>query len=83
MSALFVHQSLILSQKIDSRDGLFWCRKGLPCECDEMNFYLKRPPFAPDFGQFATKHTAFWCKMHYVLVQNTVRFGAKCNAFCR
>ena len=61
MSTLFVHQSLILSQKIDSREGLFWCRKGLHCECDEMNFYLKRPPFATDFGLFAAKHTAFWC----------------------
>ena len=61
VSTLFVHQSLILSQKIDSREGLFWCRKGLVCACGKMNFYLKRPPFAPDFGQFAAKRTAFWC----------------------
>ena len=74
MSALFVHQSLILSQKIDSRDGLFWCRKGLPCECDEMNFYLKRPLFVPRFGRFAAKCTAFWCKIQCALVQNTLRF---------
>ena len=61
MSALFVHQSLILSQIIDSREGLFWCKTGVACECDEMNFYLKRPPSAPYFGLFAAKHTAFCC----------------------
>jgi len=42
-----------------------------------MNFYLKRPPFAPVFGLFAAKSTAFWCKIHCVLVQNALRFGAK------
>ena len=61
VSVLFVHQSLILSQKIDSREGLFWCKKGVACEYDEMNFYLKRSPFAPYFGLFAAKHTAFCC----------------------
>ena len=61
MSTLFVHQSLILPQKNDSREGLFWCKKGVACEYDEMNFYLKRPPSAPYFGLFTAKHTAFWC----------------------
>jgi len=28
MSALSAHQSPTLSQKIDSRGGLFWCKKG-------------------------------------------------------
>ena len=40
MSALFVHQSLTLPQKIDSRGGLFWCKKRLACACGKMNFYL-------------------------------------------
>ena len=60
MSALFVHQSPTLSQKIDSREGLFWCKIGLTCACDKMNFYLKRPPFAPVSGLFAAKWRAFW-----------------------
>ena len=42
-----------------------------------MNFYLKRSPFTPDFGLFAAKCTAFWCKIHCVLVLNALRFGAK------
>ena len=50
---------------------------GVACEYDGMNFYLKRPPFAPDFGPFAAKCTAFWCKIHCVLVLNALRFGAK------
>ena len=44
MSALFVHQSFTLPQKIDSRGGLFWCKKGAVVYADKMNFYLKRPP---------------------------------------
>mgnify|MGYP001669555332 CR=1 FL=1 len=32
MSALFLNQPTILLQKIDSRGGLFWCKKGLVCE---------------------------------------------------
>ena len=32
ISALFVHQSLTLPQKIDSREGWFWCKKGLACK---------------------------------------------------
>jgi len=30
---------------------------------------------------FGAKCTAFWCKMHCVLVQNALRFGAKYSAF--
>ena len=31
-SALFLHQPRTLPQKIDSREGLFWCKIGLVCE---------------------------------------------------
>ena len=61
ITALSVHQSPTLPQKIDSREGLFWCKKGLPCACDKMNIYLKTPPFAPILGLFAAKYSAFWC----------------------
>ena len=47
MSALKVHQPLTLPQKIDSREGLYWCKKGVVCEGDKMNFYLKQSTFAP------------------------------------
>jgi len=46
-----------------------------------MNFYLKETAFAPAFGLFAAKRTAFWYRTQCILVQNTVRFGAKCLAF--
>ena len=46
-----------------------------------MNIYLERPPFAPVFGLFAAKCSAFWCKTMCVLVLNAMRFGAKCSAF--
>ena len=59
VSVLFVHQPLTWPQKIDSREGWFWWKKGLAYECSKMNFYLKRPPFALDFGLFAAKYTAF------------------------
>lgn len=55
MSALFVHQSFTLPQKIDSRGGLFWCQKGAVVHADKMNFYLKRPPLIPVLGRFAAK----------------------------
>ena len=55
MSALFVHQSFTLPQKIDSRGGLFWCQKGAVVHADKMNFYLKRPPLTPVLGRFAAK----------------------------
>ena len=61
MSAPFVHQPLTLSQKIDSREGLFWCKKGLHVNVGKMNIYLNKPPFAPVSGLFATKCSAFWC----------------------
>ena len=81
VSALFVHQPLTLPQKIDSREGWFWCKKGVACEWGKMNFYLKTPPFVPVFGLFAAKCTAIWCKTHCNMVLNAVHFGAKCSAF--
>ena len=59
MSALSVHQSSTLPQKIDSRGGLFWCKRGLACACGKLYFYLKRLPFTPVFGLFAAKFSAF------------------------
>ena len=82
MSAIFVHQPLTLPQKIDSREGLFWCKKGLGCECGKMNIYFKKTSFAPDFGLFVAKCTAFWCKIDCILVLNALRFGAKCKVKC-
>ena len=61
MSALFVHQSFTLPQKIDSRGGLFWGKKGAVVHVDKMNFYLKRSPLIPVLGRFAAKWSAFWC----------------------
>ena len=81
ISALFVHQSLTLPQKIDSREGLFWCKKGWHATVDKMYFYLRRPPFAPLSGLFTAKFGAFWCKIACVLMLNALRFAAKCSAF--
>ena len=81
ISALFVHQSLTLPQKIDSREGLFWCKKGWHATVGKMYFYLRRPPFAPLSELFAAKWSAFWCKIACVLMLNALRFDAKCSAF--
>ncbi len=61
MSAVFAHQPLTLPQKIDSREGLFWCQKGLVVHAGKMNFYLNRPPRTPVLGLFAAKYSAFGC----------------------
>ena len=81
MSAIFARQSLAGPQKIDSRGGLFCCKMGAVAHADKMNIYFMISPFPPYFGLFAAKYTAFWCKIHCVLVQNGVRFDAKCSAF--
>ena len=81
MSALSVHQSLTLPQKIDSREGWFWCKRGVVVNAGKMNIYYKEPPFAAILGLFGAKCSAIWCKTQCVLVQNAVRFGAKCSAF--
>ena len=80
-SALSVHQMSTLPQKIDSRGGLFWCKKGLVVHVGKMNFYLNRPPPTPVLGPFAAKCNAFWCKTQCNMPLNAVRFGAKCSAF--
>ena len=61
MSAIPVHQTPTLPQKIDSREGLFWCKKGVVVHAGKMNFYLKETAFAPVFGLFVAKCSAFWC----------------------
>ena len=83
MSALFVHQSLTRPQIFDSREGLFWCKKGVACECCKMNLYSNGLTFAPDFGLFAAKSRAICSKTQCVLLLNAVRFGAKRSAICR
>ena len=40
ITALSINQSPTLPQKIDSREGLLWCKKGGVCECGKMYFYL-------------------------------------------
>jgi len=81
MSAHFTHQPLTLPQKIDSREGWFWCKKGLAYKRRQDEYTFIKPQFAPDFGLFTTKTSAFWCKTQCNMVQNAVRFGAKCSAF--
>ena len=81
MSTLFANQLPTLSQKIDSRGGLFRYKKWSVVHADKMNFYLNRPPLTPVFGRFAAKCGAFWCKMQCVLMLNAVRFCAKCSVF--
>ena len=61
MSVLPIHQSSTLPQKIDSREGLFWCKKGLYRDVGKMNIYLNKPSFAPFLGQFKAKYSVFWC----------------------
>jgi len=79
MNALSVHQSLTLPQKIDSREGWFRCKRGVVVNAGKMNIYYKGVPFAPIWGLFGAKCSAIWCKTQCVLVQNAVRFGAKCK----
>ena len=47
---------------------------------NKMNLYSPKASFALDFGLFAAKFSAFWCKMEGVLVLNGRRFGAKRKA---
>ena len=55
VSALFIHQLLCLPQKIDSREGLFRCKKGVVVSAGKMNIYLGKPLIVPNFGLFAAK----------------------------
>ena len=61
LGAISVHQPPTLPQKIDSREGWFWCKRGVVCECCKMNIYFKEPPFAPIFWPFVAKRSVFWC----------------------
>ncbi len=61
MSALSGNQSSTLPQKINSREGSFWRKKGLASACGKMNFYLNRPPLTPVFRLLSAKWSAFWC----------------------
>ena len=61
MSALFINQPPTLSQKIDSREGLFGCKMGLVANTGKMNIYFKELSFTPVLGLFAAKCSAFWC----------------------
>ena len=58
MSTLFIHQSRTLPQKIDSREGLVWCKKGWVVNVVNMNFYSKKLTSTPLFGHFVAKCTA-------------------------
>ena len=60
-SGLFIHQLPTFPQKIDSREGLSWCKKGVVCVCGKMNFYLIKPTFALVLRSFPAKCSAFWC----------------------
>ena len=43
----------------------------------KMYFYLIKPPFAPDFGLFEAKNSAFSTKTQGKMVLNAVFFDAK------
>ena len=55
MSAIFIHQTPTLPQKIDSREGLFRCKKGVVVSAGKMNIYLEKPLIVPNWGLFAAK----------------------------
>ena len=57
-SGLFIHQLPTLPQKIDSRGGLFWGKKGLVVNVSKMNTHCIKPQFAPHVGPFAAKYRA-------------------------
>ena len=71
LTALFAHQPPASPQKIDSREGWFWCKTGLVVNATKMYFYLIAPPFAPVFGLFVAKFSAICGKTQCILVQNT------------
>ena len=61
MSAFLSTKSPTRPQKIDSREGLFWCKRGVACDAGKMNFYLEQPSFTPILGLFSAKYSAIWC----------------------
>ena len=81
LTALFAHQPPASPQKIDSREGWFWCKKGLVVNAAKMYFYLIAPAFAPVFGLFAAKCSVICGKTQCILVLNTSWNAAKRTAF--
>ena len=61
MSALVIHQTPTRPQKIDSREGWFWYKKGLVINAIKMNTHCIKPHLAPYFGLLGAKCSAFWC----------------------
>ena len=61
MSALSVQQLAIMPQKIDSREGLFWYKRGLVLGCWRMNIYYNELAIAPYFEPFLAKWGAICC----------------------
>jgi len=70
---------------------------GVSCKCRQNEFLLKTNALCTGFWvicskmrcnlmlnavQYAAKRSAFWCKAQGKMVQNAVRFGAKCSAKC-
>ena len=58
VSTLVTHQAPIRPQKNDSREGWFWCKKGLVVNASKMNTHCIKPQFALGFGLFAAKCSA-------------------------
>ena len=50
MSALLVHQLPTLPQIIDSRGGLFRCKKGVASECWQNEFLFEKAAICTSFG---------------------------------
>ena len=61
MSALSAHQLPTTPQKIDSRGGLFWCKKGWVVNASKMNTHCIKSQFVLVLGLFLAKFNAFWC----------------------
>ena len=61
ISALSAHRASTLPQKIDSREGLFRCKRGLIANASKVNTHCIKLQFAPIFGLFAAQYSAICC----------------------
>ena len=61
ISALSAHRTSTLPQKIDSREGLFRCKRGLVANASKVNTHCIKLQFAPIFGLFAAQYCAICC----------------------
>ena len=61
MSAVFGHHSSARPQKSNSREGLFWCQKGVVVNASKTNMRCIKLQFVPCWGLFFAKHSAFCC----------------------